>query len=252
MESNQVFNLNRFRKYALHSFLLQWRQLLLYTGVFASLVFIVTFLFMLDSYTWTTRAWKALLIPSTIAIGFLLFGVAFPGFRSKEKTITDLMIPASVLEKYIFEFFGRLIFFVVVYSISMYIFGYMAAKVVLAIWPLKLKQFEMFNLINTLEAIKDLHLYLLGLFAVISVAFAGSTTFRSFALVKTLVFIGIVALALFVYFMPLFEFGIIQNSCVLNFLSDTLGEDETLGLLCAIIGVFAMLFAFFKLKEKEV
>lgn len=48
------------------------------------------------------------LLGFTGVFGLLYIGHSFPAFRSKERTINYLMVPASVFEKFVFEVTGRI------------------------------------------------------------------------------------------------------------------------------------------------
>ena len=54
------------------------------------------------------NGFQAFLIGFVAVFGILYAGHAFPSFRSKESTISYLMVPASATEKFVFEFVSRI------------------------------------------------------------------------------------------------------------------------------------------------
>lgn len=54
-------------------------------------------------------SFQGFLVGFVAVFGILYAGHSFPAFRSKESTMTYLMVPASLPEKFVFEFFSRIV-----------------------------------------------------------------------------------------------------------------------------------------------
>ncbi len=55
--------------------------------------------------------------------GFFISGMAFTNFRKKEKTMSYLMLPASIIEKFISEWLLTSVIFIILYSAAFYVFN---------------------------------------------------------------------------------------------------------------------------------
>lgn len=60
------------------------------------------------------NAFVGLLVGSLATVGLLYIGYSFPAFRSKERSFSYLTLPASGLEKFLFEFVIRIALFLIV------------------------------------------------------------------------------------------------------------------------------------------
>lgn len=108
--SNNIFSWKRFQLLFKQHFIHNSQFLLLSTGAYIGVIFIVLSLFQagdnlephhLDSF-------QGFLVVFVSVFGILYVGHSFPAFRSKESTISYLMMPASALEKFVFELVSRI------------------------------------------------------------------------------------------------------------------------------------------------
>ena len=108
--SNNIFSARRFgllcRQYVIHNTEFLLLSMVAYVGE----IFIVLSMVQLGNglRPHNLENFQGFLIGCISVFGILYAGHAFPAFRSKESTINYLMVPASALEKFGFEFLGRI------------------------------------------------------------------------------------------------------------------------------------------------
>src|SRR5688500_3363704 len=108
--SNNIFSSRRFR--------LLWKQQAVHHGEFMllSTVAYIGVIFIILSVVQAGNGlrphdennFQGFLVTFIGVFGVLYAGHSFPAFRSKESTINYLMVPASALEKFLFEFINRI------------------------------------------------------------------------------------------------------------------------------------------------
>jgi hypothetical protein len=261
--SNNIFSIKRFsllfRQHLIHNA----QFLLLSTGAYVGVIFIVLSVLQMSENLRPHRLnhFQDLLIVFVTGFGILYVGHAFPAFRSKESTISYLMVPASDLEKFVFEFVSRigiaLVMLPLLYWLTFNIQGYF---------------FEIFS-DGIFESIGIQHLVKLdvspdvsisvaysmiagGILLVLSLAFTGAAMFTKQPLVKSLF-----ALAMLVMFYVGYSYIVIVHLGLGKFNPPDrmllIPVDEDRVFKTFTIAFFAaasvMLFvAFRKLKEREV
>jgi hypothetical protein len=115
MKMSDQFNINRFgllvRQDLIHNFKLYVLSLVGFCGGLFILLFLMK---MVDGFSaWTVNAFFELFLTVFIATGIMFSGSAFPGLRTREKSYSYLLNPASVLEKFLLEFTGRIVVFII-------------------------------------------------------------------------------------------------------------------------------------------
>jgi hypothetical protein len=108
--SNNTFNGKRFlllfRQYFLHN----TNFLLLASGAYVGVAFILLSLVQMgnDIRPHDIESFVGFSLGFVIVFGILYSGHSFPAFRSKESTINYLLVPASLFEKFMFELLSRI------------------------------------------------------------------------------------------------------------------------------------------------
>ena len=265
MKTNQFFNIKRFGKYASCSFISNYRQTLLFWGAVWFAIFAISLLNMKGNYSnWNSEGWKVTFFVVFYISGLLYSGFAFPAFRSKERTITDLMIPVSSFERLLYEFIDKIIAFLLLYPAIFYAASCMAVGIRntftlgtshttvngVSTFPFETVSFD--QLSSNLEPGLFGMLFMLSVLAFI-LALAGAATFRKLPLIKTIVFVGLVFLTGIGYSYLLFEKLKFSNPWIENLEHDLSAQQGFLigKLIFAAIAVIALIFTYFKLKEKE-
>lgn len=260
--SNNTFSWTRFQLLFKQHFIHNTQFLLLSTVAYMGVIFIVLSL---------TQAGNALrphdlenfqgfMIGFVSVFGILYVGHSFPAFRSKESTIGYLMLPASALEKFLFELINRigliLLLLPILYWATFNIQGYFFT----VFTEESFKPVGIYNLvaIPAPDSYKLIIYSLIfgGVLMALSLAFAGASMFTKQPLVKTLFALALLVAFFFGYcYVAITQFGLEKYNPPADMLLVPLKEDSVLNFLCfAFFGVTAvMLFvAYRKLKEREV
>lgn len=195
---------------------------------------------------------------SFVFIGACLLwvGQSFPGLKSKEKTMEYLMIPASIPEKFLFEFVNRIVIFLIIFPIIYWV----ATNIVTALFHSQIPEYTDYifsydDLFPTWQTRVFILAASLGMLF-FTLPFTGATYFQKLSLVKTILTVAVIfGVFTFIVYLMVKGFGIDQYSPKDNtVLFMTNGDDATLAGTCAaILGNLVILsIGYFKLKEKEV
>lgn len=258
--STNIFSGKRFQLLVKQHFIHNAQFLLLSIGAYVGVIFIVLSLVQVGNSLEPHRLeiFQAFLIGFVTVFGILYVGHSFPAFRSKESTISYLMLPASVLEKFLFEFFSRigiiLLTLPLLFWITFHLQGYFFALFTDQIF----KSVGLQHLVKIDDDVPALIYWLTsgGVLFALSLAFTGAAMFMKQPLVKSLF-----AVAMIVMFFGGYSYIIVEYVGVGRYNPpDTLllvpTEEET-AITFFTIAFFAasavMLFvAYCKLKEREV
>lgn len=251
---NDIFNFSRFVKYAKSQLLLQ-RKLLLLTssGGFLAL-FIFTLLFLGSSFNWREQNWTALFMTSGFIIAALITGNAFPFLRNQKACQNALMIPASTLEKFVYEFALKIVVFSILYPLLFQLMASIAVPLIEFIRPDR--TYIPFSFDPIIKPGEEFYFtaLLMGYIFTISLAFAGASTFRRSPLIKTVLFVSIIILLIIGYLYFIVE-ELHLNNGVEYALTNTFSEkSEAFSWFFFFLGISSLssfTYAFFKLKERE-
>lgn len=258
--STNIFSWKRFQLLFRQHFIHNSQFLLLATGAYVGVIFIVLSLTQVGNSLQPHRfeSFQGFLIGFVTVFGVLYVGHSFPAFRSKESTISYLMIPASALEKFVFEIVSRIGFIVValplLYWLTFHVQGYFFTMFTEEFFTPVGVQY----LVTIDEDVPSLVYWLVAgsiLFA-LSLAFTGSAMFTKQPLVKSLFAVAIVVMFFVGYsYIVIEHLGVGQYNPPQQMLLIPL--TETSALTSVTLALFAatavMLFvAYRKLKEREV
>lgn len=195
--------------------------------------------------------------------GILYTGSAFSGFRSKEKSIHYLLIPASRFEKFLCEYVIRIVVFMLAFPILFWLVYNMSGATFGVLHPIFTYTYQEFFFIPEYvvrpDGMNPYPLIISGAFFVLTIPFAGASMFSKHPLIKTLFGISII----FLFHLFLIYFFVV----VLNFRNYNISRDEAqiyilptsaekaiafFTITSFIANVMLILIAYFKLKEKEV
>lgn len=264
MKTNQLFNIKRFGNYSKCSLISNYRQILLFWGAIWFAIFAFSLLSMRRvNVDWNSGGWIPIFLSVFYIGGLLYIGFAFPVFRNKKRTLTELMIPVSAFERFLYEFAEKIVVFFILYPAVFYFSSSMAVgvrnafpvgisgPVVANTFQYKTVSFEMLS-----RGIEP------GLFSMMVVAtvmafiiaLAGAATFRKLPLIKTIVAIGLFFLVCIGYMYLLFEkLGLRHPWLEFAERNMTAQQGFMLGLwMFVFISIVALGFTYFKLSEKEV
>ncbi len=258
--SNNLFSRKRFLLLFKQHFIHNAQFLLLSTGAYIGVIFILLSIVQVGNALrpHELNIFQGFLVAFVTVFGLLYVGHSFPAFRSKESTINYLMMPASALEKFIFEFVSRigiiLLMLPLLYWVTFHLQGYFFA----------IFSGVMFEPIGIQYLIKiddnvPVLIYSLvtgGVLFALSLAFTGSAMFTKQPLVKSLFAVAVVVMFFAGYsYIVIAHLGVGQYNPPDSMVLVPLKEDNALR--AVTVALFAttavMLFvAFRKLKEREV
>ena len=190
--------------------------------------------------------------------GCLLWcGQAFPGFRSKEKSMDYLMTPASSFEKFLFEFINRLIIYLIFFPIIYWVVTNLVTGIFHQYNPEYINyKFTYGDLINPNWSTRESALAMSLGFLMFTLPFTGATYFQKLPLLKTIL---IVALLVGIYFgigfllvkgLHIQEYRLANGRLLFMYNAE---DGKLAGIFAAILVNLAILaVGYFKLKEKEV
>ena len=264
MTTNKYFSFSRFGNMLKNDILMNHKQYLL-TIAGGSLVLLIILVWAMVARTYDYR----LNDYSPIFVMFLLASAvfiasSFPDLSSRKSTCNYLLLPSSILEKYLVQCLIRLFIFIPLAIFLFIVVTYLSKAIAIQINLLQGRVFEIenFNIIKMVNGNKDFlnsFFIFMAMFSFTTYLFSARLFFKRFALVKT-VFLGAGLIFLFLCFMVLMShifypetqgFNIRLNDIILN---EKLKLSNTMLYVYYIAGlswIFFLVFGYYKLKEKQ-
>lgn len=192
--------------------------------------------------------------------GILFIGHSFSSFRHKESTMNYLLIPATYLEKYIAEYFVKVVLLVIsipfifisVLNLELFIYSSINSYIDYS--------FQSFSFLDNLKlsGILGTKLYLvfgLPVFMFFNMAWLGSIIFVKQPLLKTILSVALVVgfNVSLLYLMSNF-FGGLRPSSDIDYTFFPTSKESAIQLfilLTSLFNIMILTIGFFKLKEKE-
>ena len=261
--SNNIFNSKRFSLLFKQHFIQNAQLLLLSTVAYVGIIFIVLTIAQVGDNLAPhgLNTFQAFLIVFVSVFGILYAGHAFPAFRSKESTIAYLMLPASALEKFVFEFVSRIVIILLLlpllYWVTFNLQGYFFQIFTESVFdPIGIQYVvrigdgpsdDMFQIYSVVVA---------GILFVLSLAFTGSAMFEKQPLVKSLFAVAVIVMFFVGYsYIVVEHLGVGKYQPPEQMILIPMDEFSVFKFISVALfaGTAVMLFvAFRKLKEREV
>lgn len=123
MKQNNSFSLNRLMGLIIQSLIVNKRLLAISVAGVAGTICIILMFFQRNmSYNrWDQSDYMIAFLIFFLFVGILWTGQSFPAFRSKEKSLVYLMVPAARSEKFIMELITRIVAFIIFMPILFWI-----------------------------------------------------------------------------------------------------------------------------------
>lgn len=209
--------------------------------------------------SWSQDAYHATFITIFIATALLYAGTSFPSLRSREKSYSYLLNPASTLEKFLFELISRIVLFIILIPLLYWVVFHVEGYFLQAIYS----RFEFVPQSLFLEvtipndpafsyywALAMPFAFGLLLF---TLPFTGASIFMKYPLPKTLFAVAIVFffhVFLVFFFLEILDFDNgHRNGRILGM--DAEGAIKFFTTYAVIANVVLLTAAYFKLKERE-
>ncbi|WP_075590003.1 hypothetical protein [Labilibacter marinus] len=260
---NQYFNIKRFLNYARYNFLINRKLYLLgFAGVIVGL-FLVTLLFGYQHNLTNKTNWGTFFSASMAIILLPIIGHAFPALRKKETSITNYMLPASIFEKFSFEFVMKIIIIPALFLLLFPVISNSAMRMAEFIHtsanPDRAFEYADFTyklLFENFNNNTDVPKVLIGIILMTaSIALSGAAAIAKYPLVKTTIFIGLIFLIVLGYFYTMFEFFKLDSGFEYTYnqlFPKEEHEPTLLHIAFTITTLSSLSYAYLKLKEREV
>lgn len=251
----QIFNIKRFKNYIVYQFTINRKSsLLVLSGFFVALLLFVFTMVASDNVQYDEE-WMYTFYAASIVLALILVGHSFHALRNDRTTLNFLTLPASLVEKYVFEVVFKILLFIVIYPIVFWLVANLAVGIADFLYPkygVHLKfTYKGLNNIKKDEVFPIIvWTYVFG----ISLAFAGSTAFKKLPLVKTLVFVGVVVTVIIGFMYLLLEEWHLDDGIEYVVRSVIKDFDIVITIMCiffAVSAFIAMVYAFINIKERE-
>lgn len=261
MSANNTFNMNRFlmlfKQHSVHNL-----RIMLYSVIgFCGIVFLILSFVQLseDFEPFTFEEFVIFWVAFMAIFGVLFVGYSFPSFRSKETTISYLTVPASQLEKFLFELIYRvgstLVILPFLYWLTFHLEGYffqlISSKEFTAIG------FSDFSAHINVENFFWASTMVVSLVVLcLALPFAGAAHFTKQPLVKSLFLLAILIVVFVFFVFIVFEvLGLDQysvNESVWLLPTTQEGALRFFTFVFSLSSITMLVVAFLKLKEKTV
>lgn len=261
--SNNIFSGKRFALLCKQHVIHNTEFLLLSTVAYIGVIFIVLSIAQVGNNLrpHNLDSFQGLLIGLVSVFGVLYAGHSFPAFRNKESTISYLMVPASVLEKFVFEFINRIgipiLILPLLYWATFHLQGYFFSLFTVEIFqPIGLQYLVNIDMPDPEYPFLIYTLITAALLLALVLAFTGAAMFNKQPLVKSLFALAVIVMFFVGYgYIVLEHVGVGRYNPPEDMFLVPFSEVKIFQLisLALIVTIIIMLFvAFRKLKEREV
>jgi hypothetical protein len=280
MQTNNLFLYKRFLLLCRQSLIINKKIIAIALSAFTGTLFIALILFQSVNHfelNWELKHYSVLFILLFFFIGVGYSSSAFPAFRSKEKSLTYLMLPATLPEKFVFEFLTRIVLFFVLMPLLFWGVVYIESGLIHQFVP----DFEQFNVLNSSwnhgifsvpsNGTSDSgpfgspHNYytIQNMLLILLTTFTGASHFTKSPFLKTMLTVAIIY-AGYGIFISLLVKGLNLNSLNSSFFHLLFFRNQNdavaiqhdavffASLVLTVINLTLLSIAFFRLKEKEI
>lgn len=264
MKQNNYFSLKRFVNLLRNDWLINQKPYLFTVLGSVIALYGLTYFLMYTTRHFTNNQYTGLFMFYLMGIGAIT-GTSFPALKDQIKRSNYLLTPGSILEKFMVQFFIRMVIFIPLALIIFYAATHLAKASLIpdpatGFDPVtQIQDFHFWKLFNEHINNLDRLFIILSLFSISSILFAGSAFFNRFALAKTLLVFGILVGAVILSFVALSHifFPDVTHGFHIEIpLYKVWGDMFNIQLYLYLIGGLSWLFflplTYFKLKEKEV
>jgi len=263
METNTIFSFQRLLLLFKQSLIINKKMIGITVAGFAGLLFIVLIIMQsaANFNNWSNQDSMATLIFIFFQMGILYAGYSFPVFRTKEKSMTYLMLPVNASEKFVFELLSRIVLFVVLMPFIYWVVANLEGVVVNYFKPelvnYKFSFSEGWSMLMNHEKFDAIAKYSMfqGMLLVFLVVFAGASTFSKSPLLKTLFTLSVIFAAFGLYSFLLVKGFDIENYHPAHnrvlFVNNERDGLTVLAIGVTLINLCLLAIAWFRLKEKE-
>jgi len=265
MQSNNTLSLSRlgllFRQGFIHNYKMIAISLVAFCG--GLFLLLLTIQVVERGPYYTAESFSGIFLFIVIPMSIVYAGTAFPGLRTKEKSYSYLLTPASVLEKFIFELVNRVLLFVIIIPLLYWIVFHVEGSIARAISPQHFlfsprDMSELFAMVDKPASLGWSCAFALGGMLIFTIPFAGAASFTKFPLPKTLFIVGLLFFVnfflvyVFVQVMMLEDLTLPEDNQSILFMDGEADVSRALTGYGLVINTGLLVATYFKLREKEV
>jgi len=260
MQTNNQFTIQRFVLLSKQSFIINKKMIGIWLVGFVGILFLVLLFSQSsnDFVRWDNKSYEVTFVTLFFPLGIIFAGHSFPAFRSKERSMSYLMLPASASEKYIFEFLMRVVLYIILMPLIFWMVANFEGAVVHYFVP---------NLVNyrfSFSGFNHSHIdnerwvsYAIaqGFLFIFIACFTGASHFTKSPIIKTMFTISLIAMGYGLFTLLLLK-GLnleafhIENKRIF-FIRNEHDGMVFLAVFETVINLSLLAIAWFRLKEKE-
>jgi len=263
MQTNTLFSFQRFLLLGKQTFIINKKMIGISLAGFAGLMFFVLFTVQsaANFQNWDNHDAMVTFFFLFLQFGFIYNCLSFPSFRTKEKSMAYLMLPATVSEKFTFELLTRIVLYILLMPLLFWMVANLEGVIIHYFIP-DLQNYKFSFIAFVSDMIRENKMtgwvtfaILQGILFVFIASFTGASHFSKSPLLKT----GF-AFTLIIAGYGLYSFLLVKglnleafhpaNNRVL-FIKNEVDGIAALSVGAAIINLCLITMAYYKLKERE-
>ena len=263
MQTNNLFSAQRFVLLCKQSLIINKKRIAIFIGSYiGALSLVLAFFQSMGGFTVEkSNSCLLMFIFLFFAWGIIFASRAFPEFRSKEKCISYLMLPATITEKFIFEFLVRIVLYLILMPLLFWIVPNLEGAIVHLFVP-ELVNYKFSFGYAALKLMREvpadtsgkiIYLVVQGVLFTFLVQFMGAALFSKSSFLKTMLGISLAAAGYTLFGYLLFKGLNLQeyNAGKNVFYLDKGDAQLFFAILTSIVNLSLIAVAYFRLKEKE-
>ena len=137
MQTNISFSFHRLVLLFKRSLIINKKRFAIAISAFSGILFItlVWAQASVNFSNWGEHAYLSTFVSVFLSLGISYAAFSFPAFRSKEKSMTYLMLPASAAEKFVFELLSRIVAFIILMPLLFWVIANLEGTLVHYYYP---------------------------------------------------------------------------------------------------------------------
>jgi hypothetical protein len=260
MATHELFSFQRIRQLAQNQYVMDRKTTWLgWGGIIIAITFVLLVGQSLDHnyLRWNNKSYFGTFLMFYFVGGIAASANSFKWLRSKEARYAYLMIPATALEKFTFEFFSKIVAFLLLTPFVFWIVANTEGYIFHLFQPNFLQyRFSFF------EGFSDWDLFQKGFWGVwllvngvllcFTISFTGSTYFKKNPFPKLLLSLAVILVTFIIYYVILIKILGLYNYVHIEHSRVTPLNRHVVGIILFLFNLVCLAISYFNIKEKEV
>jgi len=260
METNNSFSFQRLMLLGKQSLIINKKLIGISLAGFAGTLFMLLVFFQYKSHfsNWGNSGYMLIFTFLFFVLGMIYSSLSFPAFRSKEKSMTFLMLPASATEKFVFELLSRIVVFIFIMPVAFWVVANLEGALVHSFFPELINYKFSFGKAYSEITAQGVEgwlkfLFIQGILFVFIASFTGASHFSKSPLLKTMFTFSIIVAGYAFFSYLLFKgLNIRDYNAGKNIFFMDKDDSIVFGAIAiTLINLSLLSISWFKLKEKE-